>query len=68
MDLQTELDALRALAPEARGPRLEALRALYRAEPGAFTPEILAELKRLAAPDLRERLKATFGFDTFRPG
>ncbi|HZU53382.1 MAG TPA: RecQ family ATP-dependent DNA helicase, partial [Holophagaceae bacterium] len=52
----------------ARGPRLDALRGLYRAEPARFTPAILAELKALATPDLRERLKLTFGFEAFRPG
>ena len=74
MDLEQELEDLRALPAEARGPRLEALRSLYRAEPSRFTPAVLAGLKALAkpqetdAPDLRERLKATFGFDAFRPG
>ncbi len=74
MDLERELEDLRALPAEARGPRLEALRSLYRAEPSRFTPAVLAGLKALAkpqetdAPDLRERLKATFGFDAFRPG
>ncbi|MBS1767115.1 MAG: ATP-dependent DNA helicase RecQ [Acidobacteria bacterium] len=74
MDLDRELQDLRALPAEARGPRLEALRGLYRAEPSRFTPAVLAELKALAkpkeevAPDLRERLKSTFGFDAFRPG
>lgn len=68
MDLEREIGELRTLPPEARGPRLAALRALYRAEPGPFTRDILAELKALAAPDLKERLKSTFGFDAFRPG
>ena len=68
MDLAAELSELRALPAEARGTRLEALRSLYRADPSRFTPGILSELKALAAPDLRERLKATFGFDSFRPG
>ena len=68
MDLNAELAELRALPMEARGARLDALRGLYRAEPKRFTPAILAELKALATPDLRERLKLTFGFDAFRPG
>jgi ATP-dependent DNA helicase RecQ len=68
MDLEGELADLRALPLEARGGRLDALRALYRAEPSRFTPAILTELKTLASPDLRELLKATFGFDAFRPG
>ncbi|HXC16373.1 MAG TPA: RecQ family ATP-dependent DNA helicase, partial [Holophagaceae bacterium] len=68
MDLETELSELRALPIERRGPRLDALRGLYRAEPSRFTPGILSELKALATPDLRERLKITFGFDAFRPG
>jgi ATP-dependent DNA helicase RecQ len=67
-DLEEELSELRALPVEARGPRLDALRGLYRAEPARFTPAILAELKALATPDLRERLKLTFGFEAFRPG
>jgi len=68
MDLETELSELRALPIEARGARLDTLRGLYRAEPARFTPAILSELKALATPDLRERLKITFGFDAFRPG
>lgn len=68
MDLEREIGELRALSPEARGSRLAALRTLYRAEPARFTKEILSELKALAAPDLKERLKSTFGFDAFRPG
>lgn len=68
MDLDEELASLRSLPMEARGPRLDALRTLYRTEPARFTPAILAELKALATPDLRERLKLTFGFDAFRPG
>ena len=62
---------------------LEALRALYRREPAAFTPGDIAQLKALAnrlagpgpsargpAPDaaaLRAALKAHFGFESFRP-
>ncbi|HET8901966.1 MAG TPA: RecQ family ATP-dependent DNA helicase, partial [Holophagaceae bacterium] len=68
MDLEAELSELRTLPIESRGPRLDALRGLYRAEPSRFTPAILSELKALATPDLRERLKITFGFDAFRPG
>ena len=68
MDLDAELAELRTLPLESRGPRLEALRSHYRSEPARFTPALLAELKALANPDLKDRLKDTFGFDTFRPG
>ena len=52
---------------------LEALRARYRKEPGAFAPATIAALKALALdletpPDLEAALKATFGYGTFRPG
>jgi ATP-dependent DNA helicase RecQ len=52
---------------------LESLRARYRQQAGAFDSEAIAALKALAAdleapPDLEAALKATFGYDTFRPG
>ena len=52
---------------------LELLRARYRQHPTAFDAEAIAALKALAAdleepPDLEAALKATFGYDTFRPG
>jgi len=52
---------------------LDALRARYRREPGAFEPASLLALKGLAAeletaPDLEAALKATFGYGAFRPG
>ncbi len=52
---------------------LETLRARYRTEPALFDAEAIAALKRLAAdletpPDLESALKATFGYDAFRPG
>ena len=63
----------------ARGERgacrqgLDALRARFRQDPGAFDPESIALLKALAAdlelqPDLEAALKATFGYGAFRPG
>ena len=72
-----EIGALRDLLD--RGERaacrsaLEALRARYRQEPGAFSPGDIAALKALAQdldapPDLASALKATFGYGTFRPG
>ena len=52
---------------------LEALRTRFRQDPGAFEPVAIAALKSLAAdleavPDLASALKATFGYDAFRPG
>ena len=52
---------------------LEALRDRYRSEPAAFSPEAIAGLKALAetlaaTPGLEAALKATFGYDGFRPG
>ncbi|WP_306590062.1 ATP-dependent DNA helicase RecQ [Geothrix sp. 21YS21S-4] len=52
---------------------LTALRTRYRQDPGAFTPDTITALKAVAAaleaaPDLEAALKATFGYDTFRPG
>jgi ATP-dependent DNA helicase RecQ len=60
-----------ALAASRQG--LEALRARFRQDATAFGPEAIAALKALAvgleaAPDLESALKATFGYDTFRPG
>ncbi len=60
--------ALRQLAPSDRRGRLDELRVRYRVEPHLFTPEVLQELKALAAPDLGGQLKTIFGFDEFRPG
>ncbi len=72
-----EIERLRALL--AQGARvacqegLRSLRARYRTGPTAFDVEDIAALKRLAAeleapPDLQAALKATFGYDAFRPG
>ncbi|WIL21554.1 ATP-dependent DNA helicase RecQ [Geothrix sp.] len=52
---------------------LRSLRARYKTEPTAFDTEAIAALKRLASdleasPDLESALKATFGYDAFRPG
>ncbi|MDE3244914.1 MAG: ATP-dependent DNA helicase RecQ [Acidobacteriota bacterium] len=75
-DLHAQLEELRLLSFPERGPRLEALRALYRLEPHQFTPEILRELKDLGRPgalpgggqSIQAQLKSIFGFDQFRPG
>ncbi len=71
-DLHTQLEELRLLSFPERGPRLDELRALYRAEPQRFTPQILRELKDLGRPggsqNIQAQLKAIFGFDQFRPG
>lgn len=54
---------------------LEALRGLYRSNSPAFTPDLLSMLKAIAQDlrsgteaELEQALKATFGFDAFRPG
>lgn len=52
---------------------LALLRDRYRREPAAFEPAAIAALKALASdlevvPDLVSALKATFGYDRFRPG
>jgi ATP-dependent DNA helicase RecQ len=73
----TEIERLRTLlaqgASVACRQGLEGLRACYRREPGAFDADSIAALKSLATaleapPDLEAALKATFGYDTFRPG
>ncbi len=59
--------------------RLERLRSLYRTQPAAFAAEQVSMLKAVADglrlpspagphPSAREALKATFGYDAFRPG
>jgi ATP-dependent DNA helicase RecQ len=72
-----EIERLRALlaqgASAACRQGLEALRARFRQDATAFGPEAIAALKALAldleaVPDLEAALKATFGYDTFRPG
>jgi ATP-dependent DNA helicase RecQ len=72
-----ELERLRALLtlgalPECR-QGLTRLRSRYRTEPATFDAETITKLKALAAdleesPDLEAALKATFGYDEFRPG
>jgi ATP-dependent DNA helicase RecQ len=55
---------------------LDALRALYRSNSPAFTPELVSMLKAIAEDlrngpselELETALKETFGFDAFRPG
>jgi ATP-dependent DNA helicase RecQ len=72
-----EILRLRALlaqgASAACRQGLASLRARYRTEPALFDAEAIAALKRLASdlegpPDLEAALKATFGYDEFRPG
>ncbi len=72
-----EIERLRALlaqgAQAACRQGLEALRARYRSEAGAFDAASIAALKALAADleapaDLESALKATFGYGAFRPG
>jgi ATP-dependent DNA helicase RecQ len=72
-----EVERLRALlaqgASAACREGLDSLRARYRQQPAAFDAGAIAALKALAAeleapPDLEAALKATFGYDTFRPG
>jgi ATP-dependent DNA helicase RecQ len=72
-----EILRLRALlaqgAAAACRQGLESLRARYRSEPALFDAEAIAALKGLAgeldaAPNLEAALKATFGYETFRPG
>jgi ATP-dependent DNA helicase RecQ len=59
--------------------QLERLRHLYRTQPEAFAAEQVSMLRSVAdglrvppatgaRPSAREALKATFGYDTFRPG
>ncbi len=57
------------------GARLAALRAVFRDRPQAFSRDVVQALRAIAdglrAPDpetVRRVLKATFGFDSFRPG
>jgi len=48
---------------------MEVLRAKFRADAGAFSPGMLAELKGLGESlKLRTQLKEVFGYSTFRPG
>lgn len=72
-----EIERLRALLAQGESAAcrqgLALLRTRYRTEPGAFNAEVIAALKDLAsaleAPaDLESALKATFGYDAFRPG
>ncbi|HEX7552518.1 MAG TPA: hypothetical protein VF378_03115, partial [Geothrix sp.] len=72
-----EIERLRVLlaqgASAACRQGLEVLRARFRQDATAFGPEAIADLKALArdleaVPDLEAALKATFGYDTFRPG
>ncbi len=82
-ELHARVERLRERV-EARDPgewtrltsELEALRALYRSNSLAFTPDLLGMLKGIAENlrvgpsdlELERALKTTFGFDTFRPG
>ncbi len=81
--VSAEIERLRALLAEGASAfcrqGLEALRARYRTDPAAFDPTSIAALKSLASdldtavqleghPDLEAALKATFGYDSFRPG
>ncbi|WP_257306377.1 RecQ family ATP-dependent DNA helicase [Geothrix campi] len=77
MQVPGEIERLRALlaqgAQAACRQGLEALRARYRSEAGAFDAASIAALKALAADleapaDLESALKATFGYGAFRPG
>ena len=72
-----EIERLRALLAQGESVAcrqgLALLRTRYRTEPGAFNAEVIAALKDLASdleapPDLESALKATFGYDAFRPG
>jgi ATP-dependent DNA helicase RecQ len=72
-----EIERLRTLLAQgalaACRSGLETLRARYRSESDAFDGVSIAALKSLAldlqaVPDLETALKATFGYDTFRPG
>lgn len=75
--VQDEIERLRSLLAQGASATcrrgLETLRARYRTEPAAFDAEAITALKRLSsdleAPlDLESALKATFGYDAFRPG
>ncbi|MDR3673309.1 MAG: ATP-dependent DNA helicase [Holophaga sp.] len=77
MQLEQEIMALRSLldSGERQGcaRALTQLRDRYRQQPAAFDPPSILALRDIAealkaAPDLKARLKAVFGFDTFRPG
>jgi ATP-dependent DNA helicase RecQ len=82
-ELRARVERLAASLPGAdvrARPRLSAelaaLRALYRRNSPAFTPDLVSMLRTIASdlesgpPDeaLAAELKQTFGFDTFRPG
>jgi ATP-dependent DNA helicase RecQ len=77
MQLDQAITSLRSLldAGEREGcaRALAGLRDRYRQAPAEFDPPAIQALRDIAealkaAPDLKARLKAVFGFDTFRPG
>jgi ATP-dependent DNA helicase RecQ len=73
--LQERLHAGDPAERQGLATELEALRGLYRSNSPAFTPDLVGMLKAIAADlrsgtetELEQALKATFGFDAFRPG
>ncbi len=73
IDLNTQIDLLREALGEgdlgSAQTHLHALRERYRQEASAFDRSALAELKRLSEGlKLRQQLKETFGYASFRPG
>jgi ATP-dependent DNA helicase RecQ len=73
LSLESGIDELRSCLEAgdlpAAGMLLEDLRACYRARPAAFGGAHLEALKTLSDSwKLRQRLKDTFGYSTFRPG
>ena len=77
MQLEQEIETLRALFDsgerEGCARALTGLRDRYRREPAVFDPPSIQALRDIAEalkaePDLRARLKAVFGYDSFRPG
>ena len=74
-----EATSLSMLSSAALGPRLAALRSLYREAPELFTPDALAVLRELAArvklaaeaidvDRALAMLRDVFGYQSFRPG
>jgi ATP-dependent DNA helicase RecQ len=81
MAIEDEIQTLRALLEAGQrdgcARSLDRLRDRYRQEPASFGPASIQSLRDIAealrtapaaSPDLRERLKAVFGFESFRPG
>jgi ATP-dependent DNA helicase RecQ len=82
-ELRARVERLREQVPgaddrsrQALSAELAALRALYRSNSPAFTPDLVNMLRSIASdleggppPEaLADHLKRSFGFDTFRPG